>query len=179
VLAVKDECGDALAACGGLRSLTAARAVIPESRAIPPETSETSVTTLSTERIEAYRVPEGARIGTLPRHFGRHMLTVEGRIYEFMSQFASTYDGGSWDFFELSNGGLYMSPPGEEFELRVDSNGFQGRMSADAAGIAVCLFAFSHLSFEYTTDVFSQHFHWLRNYALDHPEASAIFAAVD
>ena len=37
MLAVKDECGDALAACGGLRSLTAARAVIPGPRAIPPE----------------------------------------------------------------------------------------------------------------------------------------------
>jgi hypothetical protein len=161
------------------RSLTAARAVIPEPRAIPPKTSETAVTTLSTARIEAYRVPEDARIGTLPRHFGMHMLTVESRVYEFMSQFASTYNGGMWQFFELSNGGLYMSPPGEEFELRVDSNGFQGRISADAAGIAVCLFAFSHLSFEYTTDIFSRHFHWLRNYAMDHPEASAIFAAID
>jgi hypothetical protein len=159
--------------------LTAARAAIPKSRAIPPKTSETPVNELSTARIEAYRVPEGARIGTLPRHFGMHMLTVESRIYEFMSQFASTYDSGIWQFFELSNGGLYLSPPGEEYELRVDSNGFQGRMSGDAAGIAVCLFAFSHLSFEYTTDIFSQHFHWLRNYALDHPEASAIFAAID
>ena len=37
MLAVKDECGNALAACGGLRSLTAARAVIPGPRAIPPE----------------------------------------------------------------------------------------------------------------------------------------------
>ena len=37
VLAVKDEREDALAACGGLRSLTAARAVISESRAIPPD----------------------------------------------------------------------------------------------------------------------------------------------
>ncbi|MDY0067743.1 MAG: hypothetical protein RBS02_15310 [Steroidobacteraceae bacterium] len=39
VLAVKDERADALAACGGLRSLTAARAVIPGVRAIPPKTS--------------------------------------------------------------------------------------------------------------------------------------------
>jgi hypothetical protein len=37
VLAVKDEREDALAACGGLRSLTAARAVILEARAIPPK----------------------------------------------------------------------------------------------------------------------------------------------
>jgi len=39
VLAVKDERADALAACGGLRSLTAARGVIPGVRAIPPKTS--------------------------------------------------------------------------------------------------------------------------------------------
>ena len=37
VLAVKDERGDALAACGGLRSLTATRDVIPGVRAIPPK----------------------------------------------------------------------------------------------------------------------------------------------
>ncbi|HEY2662777.1 MAG TPA: hypothetical protein VGI47_00455 [Candidatus Binataceae bacterium] len=37
VLAVKDERGDALAACGGLRSLTAARVVIGPKRAIPPK----------------------------------------------------------------------------------------------------------------------------------------------
>ncbi len=38
VLAVKDEREDALAACGGLRSLTAARDVIRGTRAIPPGT---------------------------------------------------------------------------------------------------------------------------------------------
>jgi hypothetical protein len=37
VLAVKDEDVDALAACGGLRSLTAARAAILPRRAIPPK----------------------------------------------------------------------------------------------------------------------------------------------
>jgi hypothetical protein len=37
VLAVKDERADALAACGGLRSLTAARAVMDPGRAIPPK----------------------------------------------------------------------------------------------------------------------------------------------
>jgi hypothetical protein len=38
VLAVKDEGEDALAACGGLRSLSAARAVIGPAWAIPPKT---------------------------------------------------------------------------------------------------------------------------------------------
>jgi hypothetical protein len=40
VLAVKDERADALAAYGGLRSLTAARAVIAGMRAIPPKIKE-------------------------------------------------------------------------------------------------------------------------------------------
>lgn len=78
-----------------------------------------------------------------------------------MSRFARTYSGGYWRFFELSNGGFHMSPPDEAYELCIDSNGFEGRMSADAAGITVCLFALSYLSFDYTTDVFICHFHWL------------------
>jgi hypothetical protein len=133
----------------------------------------------SLTKIKAYPVPEHARLGTLPKHFGRHMLTVEGRIYDFMAQFASTYSGGCWRFVELSNRGFYMSPPDGSYDLRIDSNGFEGRMSADAAGITVCLFTFSHLSFEYTTDVFAQHFHWLREFAMDHPEAGLIFEAID
>ena len=137
----------------------------------------TSTTTANT--VEAWPVPEHARIGTLPRHFGMHMLTVEGRIYDFLSQLCAAYDGGVWDFHELSNGGFYMSPPEDSYELAVDGNGFRGRLSADAAGITVCLFAFSHLSFEYTTDIFSRHHHWLLEYAKDHAEADRIFAAID
>lgn len=129
--------------------------------------------------VEAYPIPEQDRIEVLPRHFGRHTLLVERRIYDFMSQFATAYSGGCWRFFELDNGGFYMAPPDESYELRIDSNGFHGQMSADAAGIAVCLFVFSQLSFEYTTDVFARHFHWLRDFASDHPEARTIFHAID
>lgn len=137
----------------------------------------TSTTTI--DKVEAWSVPEHARIGTLPRHFGKHMLTVEGRIYDLLSQFCASYDGGIWRFYELSNGGFYMSPPEDSYGLIVDGNGFRGRLSSDATGITVCLFAFSHLSFEYRTDIFTQHYHWLLEYAKDHPEAGLIFAAID
>ena len=40
MLAVKDECEDAFAACGGLRSLTAVRDVIRGLWAIPPKNPE-------------------------------------------------------------------------------------------------------------------------------------------
>ena len=80
----------------------------------------TSTTTV--DRVEAWPVPEHARIGSLPRHFGMHMLTVEGRIYDFLSQFCPSYDGGLWQFYELSNGGFYMSPPEDSYELAIHGN---------------------------------------------------------
>jgi hypothetical protein len=43
---------------------------------------------------------------------------------------------------------MYMAPRIPSVRLSIQSNGFQGQMSADAAGITVCLFAFSLLSFE-------------------------------
>jgi Antirestriction protein len=65
-------------------------------------------------------------------------------------------------------------------EFSVHTNGFEGSLSADAAGITVCLFAFSHLSFQQPSeDVFSRHFYALREFALDHQEAPGIFAAID
>ncbi len=64
--------------------------------------------------------------------------------------------------------------------LFVPGNGYRGEMTAEAAGITVCLFAFSHLSFAYLqTEVFARHFHWLREFALGHSEARQIFAAID
>ena len=131
------------------------------------------------EKVDAYPVPEHARGGTLDRHFGRLMPIVEGRIYDLMAEYASSYGGGYWQFVELSNGGFYMSPPDTEYELCVHGNGFQGRMSADAVGITICLHAYSHLSFEFSTPVLVDHFHWLRAFALTHPERRHIIAAID
>jgi hypothetical protein len=130
--------------------------------------------------VEAYRVSEDARIGTLPRHFGRYMMTVEQRIFDQMRELSPDYNGGLWDFFELSNGGFYMAPVRETFRVKVLGNDYEGRMTGNAAGITVCLFAFSLLSFEHqSVGVFGRHFHWLRELALDHAEAGEIFAAID
>ena len=131
--------------------------------------------------VVARRVEESQRLMTLPRHFGNRLLTFEGAVYDFMRRFSPDYRGGFWDFIELSNNGFYMSPEHEgTFRFSVDTNGYEGEMSPDAAGITVCLFAYSHLSFRYCEDeVFADHFHRLREFAMDHAEASAIFAAID
>lgn len=130
-------------------------------------------------RIQACLVPDCAKIQTLSRHFGPHVLALERRVHECMSEFSSDYCRGSWRLFELDNGGFYMSPPGEVYELCIFSRGFRGLMSADAAGITVCLFAYSYLSFEITTDAFFRHFLSLRDFAMGHAETRTIFHAVD
>ena len=128
----------------------------------------------------AQRVDDSERMMSLPRHFGQRLLIFEGAVYDFMRRFAADYQGAYWQFYELSNGGFYMAPDEGPFRLSVDSNGYEGMMSADAAGITVCLFACSHLSFRYSEDnVFGDHFHFLRAFAAEHAEASAIFAAID
>jgi hypothetical protein len=125
-------------------------------------------------------IPEDERLEVLPRHFGRHMLTVEGAVYEFMRRLVPDYIGGFWQFVELSNGGFYMSPePAKTFNISVEGNGYEGTMSAHAAGITACLFAFSHLSFQIRDESLSNHYYWLREFVFEHPEASAILAAID
>jgi len=52
------------------------------------------------QKIEAYLVLEDARIGTLPRHFGPRMMTVEHTVYNFMREFVAEYKGGFWDFYD-------------------------------------------------------------------------------
>jgi hypothetical protein len=73
-----------------------------------------------------------------------------------------------------------MVPHLGRVRLNVPGNGYRGEMTGDAAGITVCLFALSHLSFEYRqAEVFARHFHWLREFALGHEEAGQIFRAID
>jgi hypothetical protein len=132
------------------------------------------------EPIVAREVADDERLQTLPRHFGRDMLTVEGAIFTFMRELSPHYTGGYWTFFELSNGGFYMAVQTDaRFLIGVDGNGFEGEMTADAAGITACLFALSHLSLNATNESMARHFHLLRDFALAHPEARAIFAAID
>jgi Antirestriction protein len=135
---------------------------------------------VTSQRIEAREVTNGERMQMLPRHFGRHMLTVENAVYTFMRRLAPQYAGGYWTYLKLSNSGFYLAPQSDTvFNICVEGNGFEGEMSADAAGITACLFALSHLSFQITDEDIANHFHYLREFALSHAEAGTILAAID
>jgi hypothetical protein len=133
--------------------------------------------------ITTTQVPSGGfeRMQCLPAHFGTAAVQFENAIYFMAERLCSDYRGGFWQFYELSNGGFYMAPDlaEETVAIFVETNGYDGRMSCDAAGITICLFVFSHLSFVSTDSRWARHFHQLRDFAISHREAAEIFAAID
>jgi hypothetical protein len=123
-----------------------------------------------------------ARVALTHRLFGLHFpIKLEGVVYGFARALCKEYKGGFWRFYALSNGGFLMAPDSADRFAVASMNGYCCKLSADAFGITVCLFAFSQLSFD--ADPFAatsaRHFHLLRDMALDHAEAPAIFAAID
>lgn len=126
-------------------------------------------------------VPEDRRLNFLPTLFGLSWLIVaENTLYSLMDRLSPDYGGGSWNFYELDGKPLYLAPDSQSrFRMSWPDNGYQGEVSADAAGIIATLFALSHLSFRFMDDRFSEGFARLYDYAARHPEASEIFEAID
>lgn len=132
--------------------------------------------------ISAELVPEALRMDTVDGLFGMHFpLKLEPAIYQFAEHLASDYRGGYWHFYTLGNGGFYMAPDATELFHVSSENGWEGKLSADALGIAACLYAYSHLSF--AGDDFgglcAEHYHWLRAFVMGHGEAAGVLAATD
>ena len=44
-------------------------------------------------------------------------LKLEPYIFHLTSSQAQNYNGGYWDFYKLSNGGFYMAPDGERYQV--------------------------------------------------------------
>jgi len=127
------------------------------------------------------RVAPSRRAVILPHYAGHHMLTLERLIYQAMREYAPDYQGGCWIMWELSNGGFYMAPGGrdETYSMQCVGNWFDDTMSADAAGIVACLVAFNRLAWHTRHQRFIDLYHQLRDFALEHDEATKIMAAID
>lgn len=127
-------------------------------------------------------VPEEQRTNVTADLFGVYFpLQLEPFIFSMASRLSEDYGGGYWLFYTLDNGGFYMAPDSDgQFQV-VSENGWEGFMSADAFGIAVCLFTYSNLSFGsgQFAETCAEQYHALREYMMDHAEARAILAATD
>ena len=131
-------------------------------------------------------LPDEQRIGFWPQHFGSipQWMTLEPHIFAWMDLFCADYCGGIWQFYTLSNGGAFIAPEPdgddvEKWTLFNPMNGNDVEMSAEAAGIAACLMAYSHHAMRTECDAMTEHYYRLRDYALNHAECNAIMHIID
>ncbi len=130
-------------------------------------------------------VPDEQRINFWPQHFSTipQWILLEPRIFAWMERFCADYHGGIWQFHTLDNGGAFMAPDAEsddeKWSLFNPMNGNGAEMSAEAAGIAVCLIEYSHHACRTECDAMTEHYYRLRDYAFTHPECHAIMCIID
>ena len=129
------------------------------------------------------QVADERRVNHTAEIFGIHFpMQLEPFVYRITGKLSRGYNGGYWEFFTLSNGGFYMAANSRKIFHVISESGFEGDMSADALGITACLYAYSQLSFskdQEFAEICAQHYHWLREYMLDLPEARDILGAID
>ncbi len=138
---------------------------------------------MTTSNITCKQIPEHKRLSHTAKLFGMNFpMVFEPTVYNITDGIADDYHGGYWEFYELSNDGFYMAPHSDITFNVCCENGFEGVLSADALGITACLYAYSLLSFSGKNgfdEISTQHYHWLRDYMLEHLEAAAILGAID
>lgn len=135
-------------------------------------------------QIAATQVADENRIDFWPQHFGNipQWITLETHIFAWMDRLYADYSGGIWQFYTLSNGSAFMAPDddsNEPWSLFNDMNGNSAAMSAEAAGIAVCLMTYSHHAMRTGCDAMTEHYYRLRDYALSHAECNTIMHIID
>jgi hypothetical protein len=140
--------------------------------------------TCTAAQVTANAIPGCRRAEYIAGIFGASFsFQIEPRIFMTAESLSHSYRGGCWEMYALSNGGFYMAPETHRVFPVSAANGFEGVMSADAFGITVCLYVFSLASFDRRkprlASTCAEHFHMLREFAADHPEAAAIFGATD
>ena len=155
--------------------------------AMTSDTAECLISPPSTARdIACTLVPDELRVAFWPQHFGGipQWIILEPTVFAWMDRLCADYHGGIWQFYTLSNGGVFMAPEAhedadEKWSMFNSMNGNGGEVSTEAAGIAVCLMAYSHHACRTECDAMTEHYYRLRDYALRHAEGNAIMRIID
>lgn len=74
---------------------------------------------------------------------------------------------------------IESAKPKETDYVLYDGDGLELLIKSEGAGIAVCLVAYSHHACRTECDAMTEHYWRLRDYALHHPECSAIMRIID
>ena len=135
-----------------------------------------------TNPITKHIVPDNQRMEVADQLFGMgYVLPFEPRIFQLAEALAEDYEGSYWAFYGLSNGGFYMAPTAQECYNVRSENGFADSVEADTLGVIVTMYTYSDQSFGVgkLAQTCATHYHPLRQFALGHPAARTIMAAID
>ncbi len=139
-------------------------------------------TTTQMDTLTAMPVTDSQRIQFWPDHFGEipQWILIEPQVFGWLDRLCDDYRGDFWDYYTLSDGGAFIVPgTAQDYVLFNALNGNGATVSREAAGITACLMAYSHCACSTESETMTEHFYWLREYALHHPESRAIFALID
>jgi len=132
--------------------------------------------------ITASPVPEDKRLDFLPSHFSiPEMMNFENLVFQFARHLLPEYRGGEWEYMSLSNGGLFLFPGKDQdlpTQVVVPSNGYEGVLPCQAAGMTVTLFALCYLG-EMDSDNAIRRYHLLRDFICEQPFAIEVLRAID
>lgn len=128
------------------------------------------------------KVLQHKRLNTVSKLFGVHFpFRIEPMIYHLAGSLCHDYQGGYWQFVMIDSAGFFMHPDSDaRFEVSCP-NQYSDTVSAEAFGLITCLYSYSALSFDGAdySQRCSEQYHLIREYALSHPEAAQILAAID
>jgi len=134
------------------------------------------------------RVLDGfIKLRFLPALFGNDFFRAENNVYSYAAQYLDGYDGGAWDYVAFPEGGGFMKPEGEEgWHFMNQRSGADIHLGSEAAGIVITALVLNHRSWLYDRHdeeelcrLCCRRHHQLMAYAESHPEAAAIFRALD
>ena len=115
----------------------------------------------NTSPVTASSVPEKQRINFWPKHFGKipQWMLLEHRAFAWMDRLCEAYNGSYWNYYTLSNGGVFIAPDSEDTWAMFNKlNGNCAEMSSEVASIAVCLLNWSHHAFRTARSAMSEHY---------------------
>ncbi|WP_436882695.1 antirestriction protein [Enterobacter asburiae] len=158
--------------------------VIPSTRTGRYPSEGSSIENITPGPITASRVPDELRAGFWSRHIGTapQWYALEHHIQDTMTRMSPGYRPGYWHYRILSNGGIFILPDAAEDTQWPVCNtlfGRDARLSSPAAGMTVSLMTYALQAYQTGSDVLIGHYHRLRAFIVQHPEAQDILSLID
>jgi hypothetical protein len=69
------------------------------------------------DMITQHRIQDSAKAGQAHKLFGIRFIWVESFVFDTAASLSADYDGGSREFYCLSNGGFFMCPEAQAYEV--------------------------------------------------------------